>query len=254
VLNVPIYISLINSGPTTVGGVTGVMNEDVIYYDGANWSMFFDGSDVGVVDELDAFHLLDADSILFSVTRSATLTGVGEVQNYDIVRFDATSLGNNTAGAFSLYLDGEDIGLNANAEDIDAIDLLPDGRVIVSTTGNFSVPGVSGQDRDLIAFTPTTLGASTSGTWAMHFDGSDVGLDVGTEDIDSVSIAAGGAIYLSTWDAFAVSNLTGADEDVFICTPTSLGDNTACVYSTTLAFDGSVWGLATNDVDAIDLP
>jgi hypothetical protein len=216
--------------------------------------MVFDGSDVGVTDELDAVQLLDADSILFSVARSGTLPSVGAVQNYDIVRFDATSLGDNTAGAFSLYLDGEDVGLNANAEDVDAIDLLPDGRVIVSTTGNFSVPGVSGQDRDLIAFTPTTLGASTSGTWAMHFDGSDVALNVNAEDIDSVASATDGTVYLSTLDAFAVPNLSGADEDVFICTPTSLGVNTACVYSTTLAFDGSVWGLAADDVDAIDLP
>jgi hypothetical protein len=216
--------------------------------------MVFDGSDVGVTGEVDAFHFLDADSILFSLNNAITLTGAGAVQNYDIIRFDATSLGSTTAGVFSLYFDGEDVGVSGSAENVDAIDLLPDGRVIVSTTGNFSVPGVSGQDRDLIAFTPTTLGASTSGAWAMYFDGSDVALNVNAEDIDGVAIATDGAIYLSTLDAFAVSSLTGADEDVFICTPTSLGVNTACVYSTTLAFDGSVWGLATDDVDAIDLP
>lgn len=45
-----------------------------------------------------------------------------------------------------------------------------------------------------------------------------------------------------------------ADEDVFVCTPTSLGSVTACIYSPTLYFDGSTWGLARNDVDAIDLP
>jgi hypothetical protein len=216
--------------------------------------MVFDGSDVGVTDEVDAFAFLNADSILFSMVRAATLPGAGAVQAYDIIRFDATSLGDNTAGAFSLYLDGEDVGLSASTEDIDAIELLADGRIIISTTGNWSVPGASGQDRDLIAFTPTTLGATTSGAWAMHFDGSDVGLDTNGEDIDGVGIGANGAIHLSTLEAFTVPGLSGADEDVFACTPTSLGNNTACAYSTTLTFDGSAFGLAADDVDALDLP
>jgi hypothetical protein len=252
--NAALYLSLGNPGPTTVGSLTGVRDEDIIFYNGSSWSMVFDGSDVGVTSDVDAFHFLDADSILFSVNNAVTLSGAGAVQSYDIIRFDATSLGSTTAGAFSLYFDGEDVGLSASAENVDAIELLSDGRVIVSTTGNFTVPGVSGQDRDLIAFTPTALGATTSGTWAMHFDGSDVSLNVNAEDIDGVGIGANGDIYLSTVDAFAVPGLSGADEDVFSCTPTSLGNNTACTYSTTLAFDGSAFGLAADDVDALDLP
>jgi len=51
-----------------------------------------------------------------------------------------------------------------------------------------------------------------------------------------------------------VSGVSGDDEDVFVCTPTSLGLTTACTYSSTLYFDGSTWGLAANDVDAINVP
>jgi hypothetical protein len=48
--------------------------------------------------------------------------------------------------------------------------------------------------------------------------------------------------------------VSGADEDVFVFTPTTLGGTTAGTYSSTLYFDGSAFGLAANDVFAIDLP
>ncbi len=141
------------------------------------------------------------------------------------------------------------------AEDIDALELLPDGRLLISTTGNPSVPGVTGNDEDPLAFTPTTLGENTSGAWAMYFDGSDVDLATDSgEDVDGAAVGANGDIYLTTTGLFAVPGVSGDDEDVFVCTPTSLEDVTACTYSPNLYFDGSMWGLAANDVDAINLP
>ncbi len=247
-------MSLVSSGPTTVGGLTEVRDEDIIHFNGATWSMLFDGSDVGVTGELDAFHVLNANTILFSLSGSATLPGPLSVQDRDIVRFTATSLGNTTAGSFSMYFDGSDVGLNSSSEDIDALDILADGRIIISTLGNFSVSGLSAADEDLLIFTPTSLGATTTGSWAMYFDGSDVGLTTSGENIDAVDVAADGAIYLSTTGSFAVTGVSGADEDVFVCTPTSLGVNTACTFSSTLAFDGSAHGLGGDDVDAIGLP
>ena len=250
----PFYLSLMNSGPTTVGNLSAVNEEDIILLSNGSWSMVFDGSDVGVTGELDAFHFLDADSILFSLGGSAVLPGAGSVQDEDIVRFDATSLGDNTAGTLSLYFDGSDVGLNASDEDIDALDVLPDGRIIISTTGNFSVTGASGADEDLFAFTPATLGGVTTGTWAIYFDGSDVSLTTSGEDIDAAGVAGNGAIYLSTTGNFAVTGVSGADEDVFVCTPTSLGTITACTFGPSLAFDGSAWGLSGDDVDGFELP
>ena len=131
-----------------------------------------------------------------------------------------------------------------------------DGRVLISTSGNVIVPGVpAGLDEDILAFTPTTLGDVTSGIWAMYFDGSDVGLaDSSNEDINAFDVRPNGDIYLTTTVDFAVTGISGFDEDVFICTPTSLGDITACTYSPLLYFDGSTWGLDLNDVDSLDLP
>lgn len=245
----PLYLSF--SSGQTIGGVSS-SDEDILKFDGTNWSLLFDGSDVGVGSpDLFAFSFLDADSILMSFTVSVTVNGITATPQ-DILRFDATSLGSTTAGTFSLYFDGSDVGFeDTTNEKIDSLSLLPDGRLLISSTGNPVVAGVSSaKDEDVLAFTPTSLGNVTSGTWAMYFDGSDVGLaETSGEDVDALDVV-GGNIYLSTHDIFSVNGLAGADEDVFICVATSLGDITACNYSSTLYFDGSTWGLDANDVDA----
>jgi hypothetical protein len=51
-----------------------------------------------------------------------------------------------------------------------------------------------------------------------------------------------------------VAGVSGADEDVFVFTPTTLGSSTTGTFSSSLYFDGSVYGLAANDLFAIDLP
>jgi hypothetical protein len=221
--------------------------------------MLLDGSDVGIGGvDVEGFHIVDDNTILLAVSSAVTL-GSLTVDPYDIVQFDATSLGPTTAGSFSLYFNGNDVGLSVSAEKIDGFTRLTDGGLLISTTGNPSVPGVSGnvsgKDEDLLLFTPTSLGTNTSGSWAMYFDGSDVGLaDSSGEDVDGVAVGSNGSIYLTTFNLFAVPGVSGGDEDVFVCTPTSLGDNTACAYSPTLFFDGSAWGLDANDVDGLALP
>ncbi|HLO32810.1 MAG TPA: hypothetical protein VK249_26940 [Anaerolineales bacterium] len=245
----PLYISLANNG--TVSGLA-FADEDILRFDGQSWSLFFDGSDVGLGStDTFGFSVVNANTILFSFSSAVSLGGLA-VTPRDIVRFEATSLGNVTAGTFSMYLNGIDVGLDTSSENIDSISLLPDGRVLISTTGNLSVPGVTAADEDILAFTPVTLGEVTSGTWAIYFDGSDVDLSTTSdEDIDALDVAAGN-IYLSTLGNFSVNGVLGADEDIFICSPTSLGSVTACNYAPVLYFDGSAWGLDINDVDAFN--
>jgi hypothetical protein len=246
-----LYVSFALSG--SVGGVSFV-DEDILRFDGQNWSMFFDGSDIGAGSvDLFALSVVDDDTILMAFSNNLTLNGLAVTAN-DIVRFDATSLGPNTAGTFSMYFDGSDVGLDdTTAEKIDALSILPDGRILISTTGNPSVPGISGNDEDILAFTPTSLGSNTSGSWAMYFDGSDVELANSTdEDIDGMDVV-GEKIYLSTNGSFAVNGTNGAGEDIFICTPLSLGEQTACAFSPGLFFDGSEWGLSGNSIDGFYL-
>jgi len=254
--NLPLYVSLLNSGPTTVGNLTGIRDEDIIRFDGQTWYMFFDGSDVGVGGvDVTAFEIVDSDTILISFDKTITINPIGAVEKQDIVQFDATSTGDVTAGTFSLYLDGSDIGLDTNGENVDALGILSDGRLIISTGSTFSVIGATGADEDLLALTIISTGIDSQGTWELYFDGSDVGLSNSAgEDVDAFTIGANGDFYLSTLDIFAVTGVSGFDEDVFICTPLTLGLTTTCTFQTALYFDGSTWNLSADDIDAIDLP
>jgi uncharacterized protein YjiK len=231
-----LYISINTTGYV---GPVYTKDEDILFFDGVAWSMFFNGSDVGLGSyDVDGFMVLDSDTILMSLDKAANITGLGAVDSYDILRFDAASLGENTAGTFSLYFDGSAVGLDTSGENIDGIALLADGRLVLSTSGNFSVPGASGKDEDLLIFDQTTLG------WGLYFDGSDVGLSTTSgEDVSGLSVAPNGDIYLSTRGDFAVAGISGSSADIFICTPISLGGTTSCDFHTTLFFDGSAYGL-----------
>jgi hypothetical protein len=249
----PFYFSL--SSAATIGGVSA-QNEDIISWDGSSYSLFFDGTDVGLSNfAIDAFSVIAPDQVLLSFTGAGTIPGVsGTTDDSDIVLFTASSLGDTTSGTFSFYFDGSDISLTTDSEDVDAVELLPNGHLLISTAGLFNVTGVSGNDDDVIEFTPSSLGDATSGTWSMYFDGSDVGLTTSAEDIDGLAVASNGDIYLSTAGGFSVTGLSGANEDVFVFTPTQLGTTTAGTFNSPLFFDGSLYGLSSNNIYAIDLP
>jgi subtilisin family serine protease len=250
-----LFLSRGATGPTTIGDVTGVAGEDVLSYNGSDFDMLFDGSDVGLAGKnVEAFARLDADSFVFSFGANVTLPGVGAVERFDAVRFDASSLGPTTAGTFSWYVDGSDVGLSATGEEIDALEVLGDGRVLVSTVGTVSVTGASGAGEDLLALKPTSLGATTAGTWTVYFDGSDVALTASTEKVDAAAVAPNGDVELSTTGAVSVPGIAGTADDVIGCAPTSIGPATACNWWVSPVFDGGPWGLGSANIDAMDLP
>lgn len=250
----PLYLSHAANISTAFPGLSQTGDEDILYFDGQDWSIYFDGSDVGLAGvDLNAFIIVDPNTLLLSFMQPVTIDGLGKVDDSDILQFNATSLGNTTAGSFSLYFDGSDVGLTNASEDIDALDLLSDGRLLVSTVGAYAVTGASGKGDDVLGFSPSSLGATTSGTWAMYFDGSDVGIKPKT-NIDGISVAAGGQIFLTTAANFSLSGQSIGDEDVFLCTPIGLGASTSCDFASALYFDGSNWGLAADDIDAIQIP
>jgi uncharacterized protein YjiK len=227
-----LYVS--TSGNGTVGGVP-FADEDILAFNQSTntWSTYFDGSDVGLSSfNVRDFHVNSDGSILFSLNTATTLPGAGSIDGSDIVKFTPTSTGTNTAGAFSLYFDGSDVGLDTSGEKLDAIAIAPDGKIIISTEATPTVPGVSSAaDEDLLAFTATSLGDTTVGTWTLYFDGSDVGLTDSVEDVDGVWIDNTGKLFLTTEGAFNVPGATGNGSDVFTFTPTSLGNNTSGTYA-----------------------
>ena len=231
---------------TVVPGVGTVKDEDIVSYDegSGTWALEFDGSDVGLSSfEIDGLAILPSGDLLLSFRQAGTVGGVS-TDDSDVVQFTPTSLGSTTAGTFSLYFDGSDVGLSSNGEDIDSLTLDAGGSLIVSTQGNFSGTGASGADEDLFIFTGT-LGSSTSGSFALYFDGSDVALNnSGGEDVDATTLTAGGNLLFSTVGDFAVSGLNGADEDIAEFAGT-YGSSTSDTFS--MRQDLSALGIATGE-------
>jgi hypothetical protein len=151
------------------------------------------------------------------------------------------------------------VGLASNDDDVNGIALLPDGRLLLSTLGDFTAVStdgtpLNGTGTDIIAFTPTSLGPDTAGSWGMYFNGLDVGLDKDGEKITAVAVDGSGNIYLTSTSAFNVPGLFGDREDVFVFEPATLGDDTSGAFRTTRYFDGSINGLDGNSIYGLDFP
>lgn len=244
-----IHVSFNGSG--SIGSLS-FKDDDILTFNRqtADWSIYLDGSDIGLRNsDIDAFDLLPDGSVVFSLTTAATLLDVGTVTDADIVRFIPTSTGSNTAGRFELYLKGADVGLDASSENIDALDVLPDGQIVISTTGAIHVDDILGTDADVLMFTPTSLGAATSGTWTFHLDGSDLGLTSSSEDVNGVWIGESQELALTTKGAFEVPSLQGEGDDIFRLISSSLGAKTRGVVSS--LWKESITGLEDIVIDGL---
>ena len=249
------------SKSATVDGLR-IRNEDIIAYNGREIARVFDGSDVGLGKlEIDAFDFLDPHHILisfsedFTVDEDHALPGIyGQVEDSDILVFSATSLGEITRGTFAMFVDGSDVGLETDDEDIDALAVLPDGRLIVSTVGNVDAGGVSAKDEDLLVFQPSMLGVDTQGDWSIYLDGSKMQLATkSTEDVDAVGMDHQGRVYLSTRGAFDVGSTRGGGASIFVFLPQNVGDKTQGEFEQDLFFDGQMIRLKDNDIAAFAL-
>ena len=241
-----VYIS--PSNPANVG--FNFYDEDIIVHDGSGWSMYFDGSDVGLggPPDLNAFHILDNGDLLLSFDTPVNLGGT-LYDDSDIIRFTPTSTGSVTSGSFSMYFDGSSEGFTTIGEDIDAITVNVAGELVISTLGSAQIPrppfsDLTQQDDDL------ARKRNSDGLWLRYFDGSDVGFTFATEDIWGSHVdKSTGIVYLTTLDSFTATGLNGDGNDIFICTPGTLGNNTSCPL--TLFWDGDNFGLGGERIDAL---
>ncbi|MAT95737.1 MAG: hypothetical protein CL608_01110 [Anaerolineaceae bacterium] len=242
------------STPTS-GMVDGIAysSEDVLGFDldSGAWSLLFDGSDVGLAGQnVTAFAWLPNGSLLVAVADDFYLPGLdapvtrgSNVDNSDILRFEPFTLGEETGGSWSLYFDGSDVDLKTPQESISALTVLADGRIVISTDGPFKAGSLNAKSRDLVVFTPTSLGEDTAGSWAIYFDGSDVVPLLSASQDSIVAVHQDdetGDLYLAT---------SSADGLVLVCSPNALGDYTDCIF--TVFWDGAANGLDSNKIDAI---
>lgn len=215
-------------------------NEDVIRFTGGVYEMVLDGSDVGLrnfridalaevpLEELPVLGDVPLPQFVLSFTEAGNVPDLGWVDDSDLVLFTPDSLGEDTAGTFSFFLDGSDIGLTRSGEDVDAVEI-DGGNLYLSTYGNLKLSGgLSGKDEDLFAcedYTPSDVSSCTNPT--LVFDGSTRDMTSSAEDIDAFAFhfadpgetgnEPGGTAYFSTADDFALPTIAGDKSDLFSC-------------------------------------
>jgi hypothetical protein len=261
------FFTSLNGNGTGIAGIPGTVgDEDILFFDGALFHMFFDGSAKGLPAnaDIDALHVLDQDTFYVSFERdlgTAIPAGVTSLaftaQDEDIVLYDA--------GDWSLTFDGSAYGLgDIAAEDVDSVSILADGRMVISTRGNPNAAGNPNplptdpagvwngtnprpQDEDLLVFDPAT------GYFDLYFDGSDIALNnTSAEQVDGAAVDGNGNIYLTTTGTFVTStSLTGGGNDVFVCRGAVTGSATSCA-SQAFFFQGIGFGVDNTTAESLD--
>lgn len=180
------------AAPGNITGLTGgpsgqaADDSDVVLFSptslGSNTSgsftFYFDGSDVALTsnnEDVDAI-ALDANGNLVLSTLAAFSAAGASGQDEDLIVFAATSLGSVTAGTFTMLFDGSDVALTTNNEDVDAAAVTAAGSILLSTLGQYTVTGATGADEDALEFVPTSLGATTAGSYSTLLDLSTLGI------------------------------------------------------------------------------
>ncbi|MDJ0709612.1 MAG: DNRLRE domain-containing protein [Woeseiaceae bacterium] len=167
-------IVISTTGNATLGGLS-FGDDDLIVYDPSSDSaqLLFDGGSVfgDSTEDIDAVYVVADGIYLMSTMTDATIEDF-DVGDDDLFRFDANT------GQATMFLDGGSV-FSASDEDIDAVHRLADGRLLISTTGNATLGGLSFGDDDIVEYDPST------DTATLYFDGS--AFSATDEDIDAVS-------------------------------------------------------------------
>ena len=137
-------------------------------------------------------------------------------------------------------------------EDIDALGIAVNGRLLISTSGAAHVVSLVAADEDLLLFDPANTGSDTAGLWSLYLDGSDVGLTAACEDLSGVGVGSDQALYLSAAGAFSVPGVAGNDHDVFHCRLLAVGETSQCDFSAGIQWDGARHGFSAEKIDGLD--
>jgi hypothetical protein len=235
-------------------------DEDILAYDTgtSEWQMVLDASDLGISNDINGFAFLGDGTLLLTFKFPTYVPGVGLVQNADIVRFIPTRWGDNTNGRFELFFDGSDVQLAAPSEDIDAIAVLADGRILISTRGSFRFGRrpyeLRGRDEDILAFTPTSLGSETAGSWKIYQVGERLGW-VNDEDVQALWVdPSNNELYTSTdGNTFTIIGANGSRNDALVHAPGTLSANIQANASANSASLNSANSSAIGAFDGLDI-
>ena len=159
-------------------GLGTVQDEDVVYYNNGVWSVFFDGTALGLTNtgqDLDAIEIVDGILYFSTVGTGATspIPGVaGPYDDADIYSWDGTS--------FARMFDASAAGLLANAN-VDGVVVVDATHFYLSFAVDTGLPGFGNvQDEDVVYY--------NAGVWSVYFDGTAVGLVNNGQDVDAFDL------------------------------------------------------------------
>lgn len=200
-----------------LGNLTFQTN-DILAFDGANWSLFFDGQSAGLPTKakIAAIDIPDfgGDDALMSFAATTAVPGVGRTPANDVVLFNGDT--------FEPFFDGSDVGLSTSSERIDALDVLPGSAspigsnclhyLRISTVGGGSAQGSSGatvrfEAADVLGLCLQASGAATRGVWHLALDASAEGAPA--DATTSLAAQANGDVYLTAGGEFFVDEAAG---------------------------------------------
>ncbi|MEE8271859.1 MAG: Ig-like domain-containing protein, partial [Alphaproteobacteria bacterium] len=224
-------LTLSTLGDATLGGLT-FGDDDLAEYVPATdtAALSFDGGALfsNGSEDVDAVHVLANGHIILSTIGDATLGGLTFGKD-DLVDYDPV------ADTATLLFDGGALFSNTS-EDIDAAHVLANGHIVLSTTDDATLGGLTFGDDDLVEYDPV------ADTATLIFDGGAL-FSSGFEDIDAVHVLDNGHFVLSTIGNATLGGLSFGDDD--------LVDYDPVADTATLLFDGGAsFSNAAEDVDA----
>jgi FtsP/CotA-like multicopper oxidase with cupredoxin domain len=151
-----------------------VQDEDVVYYNGTTWSLFFDGSVNGVGGaDLDAISYVGG-SLYFSTEDNTNPPGAGgSGDDADIYRW-------NGGSSYTRVFDASTSGFGGGT-DVDGFVRVDATHFYVSFRDDTTVPVIGTvQDEDVVY--------NNAGVWSVYFDGTVLGLTSGNLDVDGFDL------------------------------------------------------------------
>ena len=223
-------ILLSTTAGATLGGL-GFVDDDIAEYDPVadSATLYLTGLFADTLEDIDALHVLPNGHIILSPETDAQI-GETVVGDEDLAEYDPA------IGTTTIYFRGND-HFSTSDEDINAIYVMDNGHLLLSTTGNANLGGLNFGDDDLVEYDPAT------DTATLYLDGGTL-FNASTEDFDAVYLLSNGHILFSTQTDAAIGGLAIGEDDLVEYDPAT---GTATIY-----FDGNTLFNSTNeDVDAV---
>ena len=188
-------------------------------------------------EDIDAYHFLPTSSLIFSTTTAVLLDGVTYGPG-DVIEYDGRG--------YSLFFDGGD--LVGSAPNIDALSILPNGDLLISTTLSAEVYGFAFLNGDVVRVDPVgqTAGLYMGLDEATLFTGANQDIDALHYDDATDNLLV--SVRTAGIGAIAGLPYSSDDGDVFELV-------IAGTVSATTFLDGEgLFDGATRQVDAVWLP